>query len=482
MTLETQRLVLLHTNDLHSHFEQMPQIAAYIKQMRNKVGHDHLLTLEIGDHMDRMRPETDGTGGIANVEVMNATGYDAAVLGNNEGLTFTPESLRTCYLNRAEFPVIGSNIRDIRTGSIPDWMEPYKIVRKGSLNIGLIGVTAAFQTFYKELGWDVTDPLVSIAHWVRELRPQVDLLIVMSHLGIREDERMATEINGIDIVLGGHTHHVLLKPQVVGSTHLCAAGKFGQYIGEVVIDYESDHHSRQIKSITGCLIETNQLPLDNEVAQIIADNTVRAANELSHEIAFLDHSLAINWYEESELGNLLASGLKRWTSAEIGLVNAGQILQGLPQGKVIRGQLLEICPGPINPCLYLLRGKDLLEALEQALIPEFTHKQIRGFGFRGEVLGTLCIDGLNVEYDMSRLPMDRIVKVLVNNDLLELEREYSIGTIDMFTFGVGYMSLSKGFCTKFLLPEFLRDILSDQLQSKEEIIKAQKPRWISSIR
>lgn len=472
-----EKLVILHTNDLHSHFEQMPKIASYIKHKKEIIGQDGLLVLDIGDHMDRMRFETDGSGGISNVDVMNETGYEAAVLGNNEGLTFTPADLKDCYANRANFPVIGSNIIDRSTGQIPDWMIPYSIIHKKKLRIGLIGVTAAFQEFYRELGWDVTDPLASIEHWVRELRSQVDLLIVMSHLGLRLDEQMANEINGIDLVLGGHTHHVFAEPYVVGNTCLCAAGKFGQYVGEVEIDYTEESSICTIKNISGRLIESEHLPDDLSVKHLVADHAVMARKNLSQEIAYLDRRLEINWYGESQLGNLVAAGLKRWTGAEIGLVNAGQMLKGLESGSVTQEMLLEICPGPINPCRCLLRGEDLRQAIEESLLPDIAGKRIRGYGFRGEVLGTLCVEGLIVEFDPSRPPMHRATGIWVNRERLSDDREYRVGMIDMFTFGVGYLSLSKSRSTQYLLPEFLRDVLRVQLQDKGEIAAAASVRW-----
>lgn len=477
MSLNMEKLVILYTNDLHSHFEQMPRIASYIKRKRALAGRDHLLVLDIGDHMDRMRFETDGSGGISNVDVMNETGYEAAVLGNNEGLTFTPADLKACYANRAKFPVIGSNIIDRTTGEIPDWMIPYSIIRKKNLRIGLIGVTAAFQEFYRELGWNVIDPLPSIRYWVRELRPQVDFLIVMSHLGLRLDEQMADEISGIDLILGGHTHHVLAEPYVVGNTCLCAAGKFGQYVGEVEIVYTEEANGCAINNISSRLIETDQQPDDLQIKQLIADHAVKARIVLSQEIAHLDRKLEINWYGESQLGNLMAAGLKRWTGAEIGLVNAGQMLKGLESGSVTQGMLLEVCPGPINPCRCLLRGEDLRQAIEESLLPDTAAMPIRGYGFRGEVLGTLCVDGVFVEFDPSRPPMTRATGIWVNQEPLSDDREYRVGMIDMFTFGVGYVSLSRSRQTQYLLPEFLRDVLREQLQDEREIAAAASLRW-----
>ena len=138
-------------------------------------------------------------------------------------------------------------------------------------------------------------------------------------------------------------------------------------------------------------------------------------------MAQLREPLRLDWYGESPLGNLLAAGIRRWTSAEIGLVNSGQLLQGLKEGRLTRGRLLEICPGPINPCRMLLSGADLLQALEESLLDEFMEKPIRGFGFRGEVLGVLCVDGLTVMTDSTRAPYERIIAVNVGDEPLDPE-------------------------------------------------------------
>ncbi|MCZ4148913.1 multifunctional 2',3'-cyclic-nucleotide 2'-phosphodiesterase/5'-nucleotidase/3'-nucleotidase, partial [Escherichia coli] len=93
--MENERLTILHTNDIHSHFDSMSSIAAMIERERREAG--AFLVLDIGDHMDRMAVETEGTLGSANVDVINLTGYDAITIGNNEGLTFTPEQLAKSY-------------------------------------------------------------------------------------------------------------------------------------------------------------------------------------------------------------------------------------------------------------------------------------------------------------------------------------------------------------------------------------------------
>ncbi|KRF21345.1 bifunctional metallophosphatase/5'-nucleotidase [Paenibacillus sp. Soil787] len=468
MSEPLQRLVILHTNDIHSHFEQMPKISAYFDRVRRLWPADQVLTLDIGDHMDRMRPETEGTNASANLEIMNATGYEAMVMGNNEGLTFTPELLRTVVKEHAKFPIIGSNIVEVATNKTPDWMLSTLTIEKSGLAIGIIGVTAAYQAYYELLGWHVTDPIEAVKTYAKLLRPKVDIIIVMSHLGLRSDQRMAEELEGIDVILGGHTHHVLEEPLLLSGTYICAAGKFGQYAGHIELAY--DPAQRRIVEMQGRVVPmTDASEEDSSVTTLLEHYRIASAAALDAEVAQLREPLRLDWYGESPLGNLLAAGIRRWTSAEIGLVNSGQLLQGLKEGRLTRGRLLEICPGPINPCRLLLSGADLLQALEESLLDEFMEKPIRGFGFRGEVLGVLCVDGLIVMTDSTRAPYERIIAVNVGDEPLDPSRDYVVGTIDMFTFGSGYLSLSRGKQVTYMLPEFIRDVLASELQDEEAI-------------
>lgn len=476
MIPERIRLRVLHTNDIHSHFEQMPRIASIIGRLRQEAGEEQTLSLDIGDHIDRMRPETEGTGGLANIALLNAIGYDAVTLGNNEGLTCTPDVLNELYGKHLRSKAVIANLRDAETGSLPSWASPYAIFHKSGIQIGLIGVTACFPDFYRLLGWDVTDPFEAISLLAAELRPKVDVLIVMSHLGLRNDERMAAEIPGIDLILGGHTHHLLEDPIRSGRTLICAAGKFGQYVG--VVDLELDAVSKRLLHAEGGVKAVAGFEEEESIRLQIETFAVMAKASLDREVVRLDCDLGVDWYGESRLGNLLAAGLRDWVGAEIGLVNAGQLLGGLPQGSVSAGTLLELCPSPINPCRMKLSGAQLLKALEESLLPEFIHKPLHGFGFRGKVLGTLCVDGMTIEYDPESEPYSRILAVRVGTETLELNRLYTVGTIDMFTFGIGYLSIAEGLEPEFFLPEFLRDVLLKELHDAKAMKDSNRKRWV----
>lgn len=454
----------------------MPSIASIIRGQRAEAGEDHTVTLDIGDHIDRVHPVSEGTQGRANVAVLNAVGYDAVTLGNNEGLTLQPDILSERYGEEAVFKVVLANMPEMATGALPGWAVPYHILVKSGIRVGLIGVTAPFTEFYNLLGWDMQDAFDTVRRLSSELRPRVDVLIVLSHLGIRSDERMAAEIDGIDLILGGHTHHLIEEPLRISGTAVCAAGKFGQYVG--VVDLELDPASRQIRTVESRVLAAVTGEEAPDIAALIASYSEQAGLVLDREVVRLERPLTVDWYGESQLGNVLAAGLRRRTGAEIGLVNAGQLLGGPLQGSVTAGRLLQLCPSPINPCRMKLTGAQLLQALEESLLPEFMDKPLYGFGFRGKVLGTLCVDGMSISYDPQGEPMAKIHSVYVGTQPLEPARSYVVGTIDMFTFGIGYLSISQGTERQFFLPEFLRDVLLEQLHDKVVLQESSRLRWI----
>lgn len=471
------KLVLLHTNDIHSHFEEAARAADYIKEVRSAAGGESLLLVDCGDHLDRVRPETEGTDAAVNRALLTSLGYDAVTLGNNEGLTYTPEQLERLY-DGAPFAVVCANMALAATGRAPDWMTPTLRLRRGGLNVGLFGLTVPFTDFYDLLGWRASDPFEAAAACVAELRADCDVVIALSHLGLRQDERMAAAVLGIDIILGAHTHHLLETPLRIGDTAVCAAGKFARYVGCVEIARgggEGEGGPRLI--VGGRTVPTEERREDPETRAIVDAAREAAQRSMGAVVATLDAPLGGDAAAESPLGTLLAGALRRHTGAELGLTNAGQLLDGLPAGAVTRERLHAICPSPINPCLIVLTGAQLRQAFEESLLPEFIDLEFHGFGFRGKVLGRLCTDGAEVSYDPSGPPYGRIRTVTVNGEPLDDGREYSVGTLDMFTFGIGYTGLKQGLVQRYFLPEFIRDLLAEALADEIAVADCRRPRW-----
>ncbi|WP_372662074.1 bifunctional UDP-sugar hydrolase/5'-nucleotidase [Cohnella sp.] len=472
MTESNITLTLLHTNDLHSHFEEVSRIASYIAEVRASQPKDRIILLDCGDFLDRVRLETEGTLGASNRAVLESIGYDAVLLGNNEGLSYTPEELDELFQGMP-IPVVCANMVLKETGKSPSWMIPTLTIERSGIRIGLIGLTAPFNDYYELLGWNAFDPLETMRKEVKRLRNEVDVLIVLSHLGLRQDERIAATVEGIDLILGGHTHHLLEVPLIIGQTALCAAGKFGNHIGHLELAFDSE---RKLIKISGGAIPTDDFPSHPELDTLIADYRLQAKRKMDKQVASLAEPL--EWLPDSEspLSTLLACAVRRKTEAEIGIVNAGQLLQGLQSGVVTEELIHAICPSPINLCVMKLQGCQIVQALEESLLPEFHELVIRGFGFRGQVLGTLCLDGMEITIDLSAAPYHRIKHAKINGISLDENRVYSVGTLDMFAFGVGYVGLKEGYDIRYFLPEFIRDVLSEALNQEEWVEDCRRPR------
>ncbi|MFD0958291.1 bifunctional metallophosphatase/5'-nucleotidase [Paenibacillus chungangensis] len=467
-------LVLLHTNDIHSRLENAARIASIIEEERQRLGDAAVLVVDCGDHMDRARLETEGSDGLVNLKLLQASRYDLITLGNNEGLTYRMDILKELYGRNPGFRVICANMLKTRDGQRPDWLLPRTVIVKQGKRIGIVGATADFSAFYELLGWDVTDPMAAIQEQVAILREEADLVIVLSHLGLPRDKEMATTIDGIDLIVGAHTHHLLHEALYIGNTALCAAGKFGEYAGRVEFVWG---YGEERPKINASVIPTAAYMEQHEAASIISQYKAVAERRMSRVITSLSHPLPLSVNVESPLVNLLAAGLRKWTNSEIGLVNAGQLLGGLALGDVTASELHALCPSPINPCRMIIKGKHLRTALEQSVLPEYVDKRIKGFGFRGEVLGALAVDGIAVTLDSSKPNMQKLIRIEVNGEQLADERVYTVGTIDMFSFRIGYETLAEAESFRFYLPEFLRDVLEHELLREEAIADCHAVRW-----
>ncbi len=142
-----EKIRILHTNDLHSHFESFPKIERFLHQAQEDKTVDQVFTFDAGDFMDRSHPLSEATKGQANIELMNWFNYDAITIGNNEGISNSHAVLEKLF-DHANFPVVLANLRQ-KDNSMPDWCIPYKIfTTKQKTRIAVIGLTAAYPMTY----------------------------------------------------------------------------------------------------------------------------------------------------------------------------------------------------------------------------------------------------------------------------------------------------------------------------------------------
>ena len=442
-----ETIYIYHTNDLHSHLENWPSIHQFLLDSRKS--HDaqaSLLTLDIGDHIDRSNIFTEGTLGKGNVQLLNEAQYDYVTIGNNEGITLSHEDLETLFID-ADFEVIVSNFTDL-DGNIPSWVLPFKIhVTSTGIKIGIVAATADYGIYYEKLGWHVQDPIPRLKEVCDTLRPQVDVLICMSHLGISQDEIISLEIPQIDVIFGSHTHHAFEEGKLIGNSLQAATGKFGMNVGLVTLEF--DHEARVVVSKKAVLYQTETLPVPSIANDLLIHWENKGISEMS-SIAFNNPSnLKKEWFVESDLSRFFGKALLSFTNADCAMFPAGIFMKDLHQGLITARDLHQCLPHPINPCVLTLTGAELLEVIHTAKNEKWPHLEIKGLGFRGKYLGAIL-------YEQLRELEDGVV--LIKESPLALEKTYTLATLDMFTFGYFFPSLK--FAPKnYFMPEMIRDVV-----------------------
>src|SRR5699024_9147420 len=139
--------------------------------------------------------DLEATLGKGNIELLNQATCDVATLGNNEGITLTKNQLKHLY-DDADFDVICANLREV--GTQEPFFKPYTIKETNGIKIGFIAATVEFTPFYLALDWEVEGAFERIEKYLQELKPQVDVIIMMSHLGMYDDETLANKFPEID--------------------------------------------------------------------------------------------------------------------------------------------------------------------------------------------------------------------------------------------------------------------------------------------
>jgi len=184
----------------------------------------------------------DATRGKVIIEAMNRLGYTAMTIGEVE-LQLGLEEL-TARMQEAKFPMLSANVMVKSTGK--PLAQPYTVVELGRLKVGILGLTndnAAQIAAASGVGgatpasvadqFTVTDPLQAARRFLPELAAQSDIVVLLSHMGLDMDQRLAQEVAGIAVIVGGSTRRVLDSPLVVQETLIVQAGYDGEWLGRL---------------------------------------------------------------------------------------------------------------------------------------------------------------------------------------------------------------------------------------------------------
>lgn len=434
-------LTIYHTNDIHSHLHDYERIAAYMAQHRPELNHPSLY-IDIGDHVDLSAPVTEATHGQKNVQLLNAAHCDIATIGNNEGMTISHDDLNALYED-ADFTVTCSNVFD-EEGNLPHHMTSSFIETIEDTRILFVAATAPFTPFYRALDWVVTDPMAAIKDEIEKQKGQYDVLVVMSHCGIFFDRKLCEELPEIDVIFGSHTHHYFEHGEMKNGVLMVAAGKYGHYLGEVDLNIEN----KKVVHKEAKLLPVDTLPeVDTHFAE-------EGKSLMSDPI--IDHPIDLPRRTDiiTKTSYLLAQSVYEFTHADCTIINAGLIVKGIDGPRVTEFDVHQMLPHPINAVRIKISGKDLKSVILTAEEQNYIHEHAQGLGFRGDIFGGYIL------YNMGYIESE--ARFFVQGKEIEDDHIYTLGTIDMYTFG-RYFPIFKDLPTEYLMPEFLRDIFKKKL-------------------
>jgi len=469
---------IFHTNDMHGRLEAIARLAAFSRKLKEnaRAGGYETFLWDAGDAADRSIRICGTTKGAAFQGILNAMGYTLQTMGNAIAVTYGPQAMAE-IASRSAFPILAANCRDGNAPLVEGLSEFELISLQGGLSMGVIGLTSPLNGVYEIFGLHFPDFLSVARRLVSKLRADgVSVVIVLSHLGLPEDRRLADEVDGIDVIIGAHTHDRLEHGEERNGVLITQAGQYAEAIGRV--DISVDRSSRQLVSKTARVYDVSpDLSPDPAVLAAIDTATQELTEILSQTIGEISADLDIDYFNECGLGDMAADALRGRMNADIALLASGLFHAPIARGKLTFGGLDAACFSTANPYLSEVRGTQILEALERGLNSSISKFELRGL--RGPPMGIPQVSGMVVEYSGNPESNPRVQRVLVNGDPLDLNHFYRVAHTDVeIVPDVGYLVLQDNQILSIEVPTILREVLADYIRDHSPVKLPLERRWI----
>ncbi|MCF8563876.1 5'-nucleotidase C-terminal domain-containing protein [Alicyclobacillus tolerans] len=469
------KIHLLHVNDVHSQLENYMRLGHQLREVRNRLKRQgqFVITVDIGDALDRVRPETEATCGHVNAAMMAALGVDAWIFGNNEGLTIPVEEWGN-LVTRANTTAFGTNLQQESGKPFPFFRDSL-IVQERGVKIGFFGLTPDYVLPYGVLGVRPLAPFAKAQEAVADLRRQgCQVVVLLSHLGLYADRQLAAAVPGIDLILGGHTHHFLSAAEQHAGTAVFQSGKHAVTFGHTVIDF--DEQRGQVAGIECKPVEVDpQGPYDQQMLSAYRGYLPDIEERLSAPVVFLPERLPVNFDRESLLANVLADAMFEESPCDLGLVMTGSLTASLLVGWVEMRHVLGACSTPTRPLAMTLTGREIRSILAKSIQPEFYNKTGFGYGFRGSVVGYMAMANATAEVEV-RNGTRSLGEVTVGGEPLDPHRDYRLITSEYLWLSSVFEEFKNGRHIVYQKP-LVRELLLDRLKRDDFLDLAKHSRY-----
>ena len=334
-----KKLTILHSNDLHGDFlaeEVDAQLIGGVSMLSgyvSKVRREERNTIYcIAGDMFRGSVIDSEFRGISTIEIMNMLAPDVVTIGNHE-IDYGIAHL--LFLEKcAKFPIINANLHISANNA--RLFKSHHIIEIDGMKILFIGIlTESVLSMARKEALigdfvDVNDAVTEVERICNAYNAtDIDCTVLLTHIGFEEDRQLAAQLDpalGVDIIIGGHSHTFLERPEVVNGILITQAGTGTDQIGRFDLEIDMDHnrvHSFAWKSIP---VTDAHCPRDTALEAVLDRYKSAAEEKYSRLITRLKRPLTHpSRYQQTELGGFLADILQESLRLDMMLVGSGSI-------------------------------------------------------------------------------------------------------------------------------------------------------------
>ncbi len=395
-------LTILHVNDVHSRFEPInerdapcsPEDAAaracfggiarlWAAVDAARAADPDALLVDAGDQFQGSLFFTRYEGRVS-AEFMNALRVDAMAVGNHE-FDAGPVVLGA-FADLVRFPLLLANADVAAEPALANKLRPWTVVTRNGTRIGIVGLAPANTAELSSPGKRVSfgDPVPAATRAVAALQAAgVERVVLLSHSGYEADKRLAAGVDGIDVIVGGHSHTLLSNtaPNVAGpyptlvrspsgrDVPIVQAGAYGKYLGRLVVSF--DDRGKVVRASGEPIRLDASVPEDAgakaRVAELAKPLEALRAQVVGRTAAPVDGGRDACRLGGCPMGALVADAMLERVAAQgiaVAVTNGGGLRASLDAGPVTTGEVLTVLPFNNALATFRLKGADLVAALE----------------------------------------------------------------------------------------------------------------------
>jgi len=390
------------------------RITTYFDKVREE-NPGSVIVLDNGDTIHGTYPTIKSKGDVM-IPILNEMGFDAWTA--HWDFAYGPEHLLN-FSEKLDYPLAMNCYREDTDELV---FDPYKTVDKNGIKVGIIGIAATIvdKTMPDHFSKGIEFMLgkKELPGYIHELKEEkdVDLIVVLAHLGYPQELKLAKEVDGIDVLVSGHTHNRLYETVEVNNTIVMQSGCHGSFIGRLDLELGDE-------GITGYnhrLVEINESIEPDKGVQEMVDNAKEPYKDKMQEVVGeTEIGLARDRVMETTMDNLLLKAMIEVSGAEMAFSNGWRYGSPIPPREITVEDLWNIIPvnPPISKCE--ITGQELWDMVEEDLELTFSknsYKQMGGYVKR-------CY-GINVYFKVENPEGERIQEFFVGEERLDKDKTY----------------------------------------------------------